>query len=248
MLKAAYLNEAEKLVLHKKYLVFLLLDVGFCLFYVLSRVLAGHFADSTFGGVDLFGDVMVGGLSVYLLFFLPLIALLGASDLFSSEYHDLSLRMLFLRPVERWKLFFAKTAAVFSLCFIFLAVHFTALLLLKLIFSHSLQGVLFAAEAYFLDLFPLLVVVLFFGFFQQLVRSSGSAVALSAVVYVIIVCIGRYVSLAGGLVFTEFLSWHSLWIGSTLPMGALMPKIGILLGTGIIFYCAGLELFDRKEI
>ena len=55
--------------------------------------------------------------------------------------------------------------------------------------------------------------------------------------------VGKYVTLPNGLVFTEFLPLHSLWLGVTLPIKVLLPKIGILFCTGVALYCGGYELF-----
>ena len=39
----------------------------------------------------------------------------------------------------------------------------------------------------------------------------------------------------------------NLWIGTLLPFTAMLSRIGILLGYGLVFACCGFFLFDRKE-
>lgn len=248
MFLASLKNELEKLFSRKKYIVFLILDAISCLLLAVSQIVAEIVADGAIDTSILFDNMLISSMSPYLTVFIPLMALLAAADLFSGEFHDLSIRMVLLRPVERWQIFCAKITAVFGLCVAFVFSHLVFLLLVKLIFSHTVSGAGYAIGAYLLDLVPMAVLVLLFAFLHQLVKSSGSAVALSVICYVGLVILGKYVSFAGGLVFTEYLSWHSIWLGATLPVIVLLPKLGILLGTATVLYCAGYYLFERKEI
>lgn len=248
MLKAVYLVEMEKLFCRKKYLVFLILDLLFCICSAVGQLFAEIVSRGVLDTSGLFDMMHLNGFSIYQAVFLVLIVLLASSDLFSSEIHDLSIRMLLQRPVERWKIYLGKNAAVFSLVVIYMLAHFVFLFLVKLIFGQTAVGTFSALGTYIIDLVPFIVVVLFFSFLNQLVRSVGSSVALSVVAYLAVMAFGRYANISAGLVFTEFIGWHSLWFGITLPLSVLLPKIGILLGTGMLFYCAGFELFDRKEI
>lgn len=248
MFLASLKNELEKLVCRKKYIVFLILDAICCLLIAVGQIVAEVVADGQFDTSTLFNDILISGMTPYLMVFIPLMALLAAADLFSGELHDLSIRMILLRPVDRWKIYCAKIIAIFGLCVAFAFSHLVFLFLVKLIFGHTASGFGYAVGAYLLDIVPMAVLVLFFAFLHQLVKSSGSAVALSVVCYIALVAIGKYVSFAGGLVFTEYLSWHSIWLGTIPPLTVILPKLGILLGTATIFYCAGYYLFERKEI
>lgn len=248
MFLASLKNELEKLVYRKKYIVFLILDAVSCLLIAVTQIVAEVVADGQFDTSILFDDMLVSGMTPYLMVFIPLMALLAAADLFSGEFHDLSIRMILLRPVERWKIYCAKVVAIFGMCIVFTFAHLVFLFLVQLIFGHTVSGFAYAVSAYLLDLIPMAVLVLFFAFLHQLVKSSGSAVALSVVCYIAMVAIGKYVFFAGGLVFTEYLSWHSIWLGTIPPLTVILPKIGILLGTATVFYCAGYYLFERKEI
>lgn len=248
MLVPSLKNELEKLIARKKYIVFLILDAAGCLFFALMQMLTQLVAGSDIDMSGLFDEILISAIGPYLLFFIPLMALLAAGDLFSGEYHDLSIRAMLLRPVERWQLFCAKTIAVFLLCTVFIFAHLFFLFLVKLIFAHTAAGILYAFGAYLLDLIPTAVLVLFFVCIHQFVKSSGSAVALSVVSYLVLVCVGRYVTFAGGLVFTEYLNWHSIWLGAIPPLLVVLPKVGIVLGSAIVLYCGGYYLFERKEI
>ncbi len=248
MMKAAYLNELEKLFCRKKYLVFLILDALCCLFTAVVQLLTEVFSKGVIDTSSLFDGMLLRGFSFYLMLFIPLVALMACTDLFSGEYHDLSIRMVLQRPVARWKIYLSKCLAVYSVCVLYIAAHFLFMFLVKLCFGQTVAGTGYAMLAYLLDLIPVIVLICFFAFLHQLVKSSGSAVALSVVVYVAILLLGKYANVAGGIVFTEFLTWHSIWLGVTLPFSVLLPKIGILFGTGVALYCGGYELFERKDI
>lgn len=235
-------------MIRKKYIVFLILDAISCLLIAVGQIVTDVVSNGELETSMLFDDILISGITPYLMIFIPLMALLAVADLFSGEFHDHSIRMVLLRPVERWKIYCAKVVAVFGLCVVFVLAHLVFLFLVKLIFGHTVSGIGHAVSAYLIDLIPMAVLILFFAFLHQLVKSSGSAVALSVVCYIVMVGIGKYVSFAGGLVFTEYLSWHSIWLGTILPLSVMLPKLGILIGTATVFYCAGYYLFERKEI
>lgn len=248
LLKALYRNETEKLLCRKKYIVFLILDILSCLTVAVGQLLTEIVSHGAIPTAGLFDDMLLNGFSFYLTFFIPLIALLGCADLFSGEVHDRSLRMLIQRPVERWKLFFSKVMAVFTLCAVYILLHFAVLFMVKLGFGHTTAGTFYGLAAYLLDLIPVFVVVAFFALIHQVVNSSGSAVALSVVAYMFLWAVSRYVDIGNGLLFVDYICWHGIWLGNTLPFTVLLPKIGILFGSGVVLYCAGFELFDRKEL
>ena len=248
LMKALYRNETEKLLCRKKYIVFLILDILSCLSVAVGQILTEIVSHGALKTAGLFEDMLLNGFSLYLTFFIPLIALMGCADLFSSEVHDRSLRMLIQRPVERWKLFLAKVMAVFTLCTVYILLHFAVLFIVKLGFGHTTAGTLYALAAYLLDLIPVFVIVTFFALIHQTVNSSGSAVALSLVVYIALWAVSRYADIGNGLLFVDYICWHSIWLGNTLPLTVLLPKVGILCGSGVVMYCAGFELFDRKEL
>ena len=248
MIKAAYLNELEKLLCRKKYTVFLILDALCCLFTAVVQLLTEVFSKGVIDASSLFEGMLLQGFSFYLMLFIPLIALMACADLFSGECQDLSIRMVLLRPAARWKIFLSKCLAVYSVCVFYVAAHFIIVFLVKLLMGQTTAGTAYALGAYLFDLIPVMVIVCFFAFIHQTVRSEGAAVALSVVAYGVILIMGKYVNLANGLVFTEFLTWHGLWLGVTVPIKVLLPKIGILFGTGVALYCGGYELFERKDI
>ena len=240
-------NELFKLSRRKKYIVFLILGALVCVGSALRVLAADLILDEALPRELLVGGLTGENLLFLLLLFLPLIALMGCCDLFAGEQADHTLRFSLMRPVGKGKLFFSKAAAVFLLCLFDLVVLLAVSAAAQLIMGGGSKGIARSVASGLLDLVPLAVLILFFCLINQLVKGSGLAVLVCLAVYVALVVVGTYVPAAGGLLFTGYLRWHNLWVGVTLPFKAMLTRIGILAGYGLVFGSCGYLLFDRKE-
>ena len=240
-------NELFKLSRRKKYIVFLILGALVCVGSALRVLAADLILDEALPRELLVGGLTGENLLFLLLLFLPLMALMGCCDLFAGEQADHTLRFSLMRPVGKGKLFFSKAAAVFLLCLFDLVVLLAVSAAAQLIMGGGSKGIARSVASGLLDLVPLAVLILFFCLINQLVKGSGLAVLACLAVYVALVVVGTYVPAAGGLLFTGYLRWHNLWVGVTLPFKAMLTRIGILAGYGLVFGSCGYLLFDRKE-
>ena len=240
-------NELFKLRKRKKYLVFLILGALLCLGGALRVLLANLVLDVEIPRKLLLGGLAGENLLFLLLVFLPLVALVGCCDLFAGEQADHTLRFSLMRPVGKGKLFFSKALAVFLLCLLNLAVLLGLSVLVQVALGGGGAGVGHALVSGLLDLVPLAVLILFFCLLNQVVKGGGLSVLACLAAYVALVLVGTYVPAAGGLLFTGYLRWHHLWVGTTIPFWSLLTRMGILVGYGLIFACCGYLLFDRKE-
>ena len=244
---ASVKNELFKLKKRKKYLVFLILGILVCVGSALRVLFANLVLDGEVPRKLLMGNLAVENLLFLLLVFLPLIALMGACDLFAGETADHTLRFSLMRPIGKGKLFFSKAAAVWIVCLFDLIVLLAVSSLVQVLTGGGGAGIARAFASGLLDMIPLAVLILFFCLLNQLMKGSGLAVLTCLVVYVVLVAVGTYIPAAGGLLFTGYLRWHNLWVGVTLPFHALLTRIGILAGYGLVFACLGYLLFERKE-
>ena len=240
-------NELFKLRKRKKYAVFLLLGCLICVASALKLVIANYITDGGMSAEAVLGGLTSSNLPFFLLIFLPLMAIMASCDLFVGEQADHTIRFSLMRPVGKGKLFFSKAAAVFILCAFDLAVMYLVTTLTQVILGGGTQGLATSFLACLLDLIPLAVLVLFFSLVNQLVKGSSLTVLLCVVLYVGFIALGTYMPAIGGLLFTGYLRWHNLWIGVTLPILSMLPRIGLLAGYGLVFGCGGYLLFDRKE-
>ena len=240
-------NELFKLRKRKKYLVFLVLGSAICVASALRVLIVNYVTDGGVSRQAILGGLMSSNLTFILLLFLPLMAIMATCDLFVGEQVDHTIRFSLMRPVGKGKIFFSKAAAVFLLCAFDLAVRYVVTTLTQVCLGGGGEGILTSLGASLLDLIPLAVLVLFFALINQLVKGSSLTVLLCVVCYIGLLILGTYMPAVGGLVFTGYLRWHNLWIGITLPLLSLLPRIGLLAGYGLVFGCCGYLLFDRKE-
>ena len=232
-------NELFKLSRRKKDIVFLILGALVCVGSALRVLAADLILDEALPRELLVGGLTGENLLFLLLLFLPLMALMGCCDLFAGEQADHTLRFSLMRPVGKGKLFFSKAAAVFLLCLFDLVVLLAVSAAAQLIMGGGSKGIARSVASGLLDLVPLAVLILFFCLVNQLVKGSGLAVLVCLAVYVALVVVGTYVPAAGGLLFTGYLRWHNLWGGVTRPFKAMLTRIGILAGYGLVFGSCG---------
>lgn len=154
-----------------------------------------------------------------------------------------------LRPVTRIKVFASKVAAIFLMGAAFLGGIFLICAVIQGVSGNSLLPVLLPTlAAYLIDLVPMLGLVLLGVLVNMLCAGPTLSMLLSIGIYAFFKYLNYFVAAWGQMVFTAYLQWHKLWLGATLPFGALITKIGIVLGTLVVFFTAAYILFDRKEL
>ncbi len=249
--KGCYQNELFKIFSRKKYFVFMIIEALVCLLSVLMNL-----AVQKASGMDGAANIMLGNmpmnmLSFALQLFIPLIVFMAVCDLFTSEIHDGTIRASYMRPVSRFKLFTAKVAATGTMAMVYLAIIFVVTVSIKMIAGGGGAGSMGVFEtllAYLLDIFPLMIVVLFAVFLNQFLNSPSLSIVLCVIIYAGLYIMGLFEPQFSTLLFTGYSQWHNLWLGVMLPVGALIKKTTLLLGYAVIFASVGYYLFERKEI
>jgi ABC-2 type transport system permease protein len=246
-LKASLQNELFKLRKRQKYLVLLIIGVALSIAGALRLLVSNYITGGGLSRSVVMGSLVSDNLLFFLMIFLPLMAAMACCDLYVGESADHTIRFSLMRPVAKGKLFFSKALAVFCLCLFDLVVLLAATAVTQLVLGGTGKGILTSIAACLLDLIPLAVLILFFALLNQAVRSQSLSLFLCLVLYVGLWALGTYLPSAGGLLFTGYLRWHNLWLGITLPFLSLLPRIGLLVGYGLVFGCGGYLLFERKE-
>lgn len=238
-------NEYLKLAHRKKYIVFLIIEVIICICAMLIQVAANKVLSGN--AVIQINNMSMGMLTFFIQVYIPLVVFMACSDLFSTEMQDNSIKAILMRPVSRFKVFFSKTLAII----LFAAQYLIALLLittvLDAISSGSIRDLWFSFAAYLLDVIPLAVLVLMAVLINQFTKSSSLTMFLCILIYAILYILGIIFPTASGLFFTGYMQWHKLWLGFTIPFSAMLSKIGILFGYGLVFSGAGFFLFDKRD-
>ena len=245
MIKACYMGELTKLFIKKKYAVYTIVSAFICVilalvFSVIDKS-AGEF------NVSFSASVPLTVMSFFAQIILPLISAMAVCDLFASEYRDSSIKAQLIRPVTRFKIYLAKLCAVFTVCAIIFMSIFVISVVADIIFAGNTSGIFYAFGAYVLNLVALIPVILMAALINQFTKSSTSAMFLCIIIYILLKVAGVFAPIIDSLVFTGYLEWHKLWMGTTLPLGALASKCLLLLGYGITFFSGGYYMFLKRE-
>lgn len=242
--KACFLGELKKLAVRKKYIVLSVIAAVICVATMLALGLANRLVGTSNISFTVNMPMMV--LPMFVSVFVPLVAMMAVCDLFSTEYHSLSIRAQLMRPVTRFAVYIAKILAPLVLSAIVLAAMFIVAAICSA-FGGGADGLLYAFGAYMIDLIPIFILILMAAFINQLTKSPTSAMFLCIVIYVAAKASGFFSAAGSNLLFTSYTEWHRIWLGATLPLGALVAKSALMLGYGITFFSGGYLLFLKKE-
>lgn len=243
---ANLINELQKLAARKKYIVFFLIEVAICVLNVLLKLLVSKIANGAFQ-ISI-QNMAMGMQSFFLQIWIPLIVFLASADLFGTEFQDSSIKAVLCRPISRFKVYLSKLSAVFAVGVICLFGVFVTSMILEGITVGSIAGFGTALGAYLLDCLPLLVLVLMAALINQFGKSATVSMFLCIIVYMVLQIGGIFIPQLSGLLFTGYLQWHNIWLGTTLPFGTVIGKIALLLGYGLVFFSGGNFLFLRREV
>ncbi len=243
MFRATLACELRKLAARKKFIVFLVLEMLIC-----GIVMLVELAVEKVSGFTVALNLRMLLLGFFISAYIPLIGFMACCDLFTTEANDGSLRAALLRPASRFKVFLAKVLAVYIVAAIYLAALFLVSTVLELAFGSGFDGLLASLASYALDAIPLAVIILMAALFNQLVRSPTLAMLICMVGTLALHIINFIWPQFGAMLFTSYSQWHNLFIGAALPFGALMLKIGMMVGYGILFFSGGYYLFERKDM
>ncbi len=243
-----YKNELRKLRARKKYYVFLILEILVCVIWGLVSMLVSKVSGGMVDAGFMLAGMNMTTLGFFIEIYIPLIIFMAACDVYTGEFHDGTIRALFMRPISRGKQYFSKVAAIMTVATIYLVVLFVITTMMQIIGAGSISGVLAAFASYFIDLIPMIVLVLFTAMINQISSSTSLSVILCIIMYIGLYAFGIVVPQAGSLLFTGMLMWHNMWVGIMLPLGVMISKLGILVGYGMIFGCIGYYLFERREL
>jgi ABC-2 type transport system permease protein len=246
--KAVFINEIEKLYRKKKAVVIVLISLFAIVLGQLTVLgVRGQFGLGVAGGTEF--PLLV--LSLFNNTVLPLFAVLVAIDIFSGEFSHNTMKIAFIRPVTRLKIFTAKIAAV---------AFFVGVNLLTVMILSTLAGVIFNPSSasigavfriivsYLVTLLPIMVWVLLVVLLTNIFRSGTSVFFLTLLAFIASMVLGIIYSRFSNLFITPMFNWYVIWIGSSVPVFSMLRQFFILLGYGIMFLTAGYYLFDKKDL
>lgn len=243
-MKNAFLNELTKLRSRKKYFVLLILAAGICF----GRIGVEQIFEKLSRQDVLNSNMIMEMFPFFAEIYVPLIIFMAVCDLFSQEMQDLTIKASLMRPITRFKLMSAKIFAAFTVGAIFYGVIFLICAILQgWLGSITAKYLIQSLLAYLIDLVPLFTAVLFSVLINMLAKTPTLAMFLTIVGYALMKYCNYFMPVLNNMLFTSYMQWHKLWIGSIIPLPALSIKIAIITGSSILLYTCSYILFDKKE-
>ena len=207
-----------------------------------------NFAQQT-GGLSLsLTPTPMGALPFFLQILIPFLMFMAVTDLITVEGADNTMKAMVFRPVERWKLYFSKILAVMAYAAVYLACLFivSAVLDQTLGKQLSLSELSLALASYVLSLVPLAILASFAAFVALLGRSGSLTMFLLLLLYFLLNVLPVFFPVLNEMLFTSYLGWYRIWIGTLPSASNLVRSVAIVLGYGVVFLTAGSLVYDRK--
>lgn len=242
---ANFKNECTKLLSHKKYIVFIIIEIIICIGAVCMKLLSARLSKGIWTMSNI--NTSTALMSLFVEAIIPFISIMAVCELFAAEFREKTIRGILMRPVERYKIFIGKIAAVLFLAVINMAAVFIASSIADLVVSGMVVSFGYALLSYIIDIVPMLIVILMAVMINQFVKSSTMAMFLCIIIYAGLKIAGIYFSSMSGLVFTGFMQWHKIWLGSGMSYLAASSKALLLIGYGLTFGSIGYFTFRFKE-
>lgn len=251
-MKAAVKNEIAKLFTHKKYFVFMVIGVVISIFWSFlgNMIVSGL---SAISGQVLYmelGFTPTAALPLFANLLLPLLIFMGVSDLFTAEFADNTIKASLIRPIHRAKLYMAKILAISLYVALYLGVILMVGEITGLI-SGAVRtpGAFFSAiAAYALTLVPLFIMIVFSALISLLFRSGSLVMFLLILSLLFMYALPLLLPRITDLLFTNYLTWHRLWLGSLPVFGRMLNICLIILGYGTVFTFSGMMLFEKRDV
>lgn len=248
-LGAAYLNELSKLRSRKKYIVFLIIGIALCIIWALLGNLITNIIQRNMSLSLVLAPNPMGVLPLFLYVLLPFLIFMAASDLFTVESAENTMKAALILPVERWKLFTAKLLSIISYVAVYLLSIFICAAVCQLIFGkgETVSSLLISFVSYIIILIPLFVLTCFAALISLLGKSGTLTMLLLIVAYLALSVLPILFPGVGPLLFTSYFSLYRLFVGAVPGFGRLINMLLIVFSSGAVFFIGGSIIFDRKS-
>ncbi|WP_426445592.1 ABC transporter permease [Paenibacillus sp. S-38] len=246
--KAAFLNEAFKLLKKKKIIAAAILSILAVVVGQIAVTSIKHGLGLRVAGSTEFPFVV---LTLFTYTILPLFATFVAIDMFSGEFSSNTMKITLTRPVSRFGVFSAKVLNVA----LFIAANLLFVMVLSLLAgflfnmsSFSLIGITRVVLSYLATFFPVFVFSLLVVVLSNLLRGGLAVFFLSVIAFAALHFLGILFSGYSSFFITSMFDWYTLWISEKVNGFKILRQLFIMTGCGIMLFTAGFYLFDNKDI
>jgi ABC-2 type transport system permease protein len=244
--KAGLKNELLLLFYRRKTIVFLIFSALLPILLALSL----HSLQPVLGLIAVSASFPIQMLSLYTLLWIPLFIFLTTADLFPNEISSRTLKLALLRPISRFQVYAAKTAALGIGIAVLLAV-LGAVTLLSSLFAGSGGSVsdwMGTFKAYIAAFFSMFALASVFVFTAQFFKSASGSLVFSIVLYGAAKVAPFLVNSISSFSPASYTDWHMLWLSSTVSGSTLLVTSLFLLSSYCLFFSLGYFMFDKKEV
>lgn len=243
-LKFAYEKELFKLLHCKKYYVFTIIGILISVIRFGGAVLVARLSKGT---LNIRSSIAMEMLPVAVEIIVPIILFIAVSDLFTHEFSADTMKSCLMQPLTRFKLLSVKAAAALTIGAGSLIAMYIVNIVIQSLNGASIANAPIILLAYIIDIIPLIGIVFLGIIINVLLKSPASATLLSLAVYAVMKYAGLYVSGADAFLFTSIAKLHALMIGTPLPFGMMICKLGILFGSIMILYSVSYIIFEKRN-
>ncbi|WP_159887824.1 ABC transporter permease [Paenibacillus puerhi] len=246
--KAAFINEAVKLLKKKKLIAAAILSILAVLIGQIAVTAIKHGLGLRVVGSTEFPLVV---LSMFAYTILPLFSTFVAIDMFNGEFSSNTMKITLTRPVSRLGVFSAK---VLNLA-LFIMANLLFVMVLSLVAgflfnmsSSSLIGIGRVILSYVATFFPVFVFALLVVLLSNWLRGGLAVFFLAIITFIAFNFLGIVFSSYSSFFITSMFDWYTLWIAESINAFKIFRQLLIMSGCGIMLFTAGYYLFDRKDI
>lgn len=244
-LRTGIVNELYMLLYRKKTIVML----GFSAIIPIVLALSLHKLQPLMGLIAVSKSFPIDMLGFYTAVWIPVFIFLTAADLFPNEVSSRTLKLSLLRPITRFRVFAAKTAALLIAIAGILVLLGLATVLCSLFLGSagSFDG-MEVAKTYAAAWLSMAAVTSVFILVAQFFNSASGCFAFSLLLYIAAKAAPFFSSKVSSFSPLSYTDWHLMWINSTLSSSKLMISALFLLSSCVLFLSLGSFIFNRKEV
>lgn len=242
--KNAYINEMYKISKKKKLIVAMVLAVAAAI--VFGMIFSGV---NRLTGIKLMGN---NNFALALLPFLeytiiPLFTAFICIDMFSGEFYLQTIKLTLTRPVSRFKIYLAKTAAAATFIISFLLFSYMCAIVVSFFADGITVSVLKPLLAYTVSFFPIMVFALMVMVIANITRGSASAFLIS-IILLLVFKGGELMNPAyKSFFFTSMFDWYKLFMGTYINVFKILRVLLIFIGYTLAFFSLGCMRFENKN-
>ncbi len=243
-------NELIKLFSKKKYIVFIVIAAAVVLIRFLgTAIFSGMISWAANNGFSL-GKGMASVydmISFNIRVFTPFVVFLAVSDLFSAEIQEDTIKSVLSQPVTRGQVLAVKTVAALIMgCVCYFSMYIICLIM-QIISGGGFNNAATVLLAYVLDIIPLITLITMSICLNLLIKGPALSLLVSVIAYLALTYLSYYNGTVSPFVFTSYLEWHKLLIGSTVPVNVILSRLGILAGSVLILYSISYIMFENTD-